>query len=114
MISEKDFYPPAEVRKQARIGIKWYEQGHGGDGLVPKTIREARSIARGEKQSRDKVRRMRAWFARHSVDKQSKSWREGTPENPSPSQVAWALWGGDAGKRWAESVMSKIEASGWN
>jgi len=113
MISQKDFYPPVEVRKQARIGLKWYEEGHGGSGLVPKTIREARSIAKGEKQSLDKIRRMRAWFARHSVDKQSRSWINGTQENPSPSMVAWALWGGDEGRRWAKSVMAKVESSGW-
>lgn len=109
MVSEQDFYPPPSVRDAAKRGIVWYENGHGGDGLVPKTVREARSIARGEKQSIDKVRRMRAWFARHSVDKQSKSWDEGTPSNPSPSQVAWALWGGDAGMSWANKVMRKLE-----
>lgn len=111
MVSEKDFYPPKGVREAARRGILWYENGHGGDGLVPKTIREAKSIARGEKQSTDKIRRMRAWFARHSVDKDSDSWRAGTPTKPSPSQVAWALWGGDAGHQWSKSVMNKLERS---
>lgn len=109
MVSEQDFYPPKTVRDAARKGILWYEAGHGGDGLVPKTVREARSIARGEKQSVDKIRRMRAWFARHEVDKSSKSWKDGTPTNPSPSQVAWALWGGDSGKSWSNSVMKKVD-----
>lgn len=109
MVSERDFYPPKGVREQARRGILWYERGHGGEGLVRKTIVEAKSIARGDKQSVDKIRRMRAWFARHSVDKQSDSWREGTADKPSPSQVAWALWGGDAGKTWSEDVMRRLE-----
>lgn len=111
MISERDFYPPLEVRRAAEKGLRWHEQGHGGDGLQPQTVREARSIARGEKQSTNKIRRMRAWFARHTVDKSSRSWDEGTPTKPSPSQVAWALWGGDAGKSWSNKVMNKLERS---
>jgi len=109
MISDRDFYPPKEAREAAKRGLRWVEGGHGGDGLQRATIREAKSIANGEKQKTDKIRRMRAWFARHSVDKQSKSWDEGTPTDPSPSQVAWALWGGDAGRSWANSVMGKLE-----
>jgi len=111
MVSEKDFYPPKEVRKAAEKGLRWVKNGHGGDGLTRQTINEAKSIARGEKQKTDKVRRMRAWFARHAVDKQSDSWKEGTDVNPSPSQVAWALWGGDVGNSWSNEVMRKLERS---
>lgn len=105
MASDRKLYPPKGVQEAAAKGVKWHGEGHGGDGLVPKTVTEAKSLARGSEQSIEKVRRMRAWFARHEVDKQSKSWREGTPSKPSPSQVAWALWGGDAGYAWAKSVM---------
>lgn len=98
--------PPESVRIRAKLGLKWHEQGYSGDGLVPKTVREARSIANGEKQSVNKIRRMRAWFARHEVDRSAKN-REST--KPTPGEVAWELWGGDAGKVWAEKVMRQVE-----
>ena len=45
----------------------WNAEGLGGDGLVDRTLREAREMAAGS-VSEDKVRRMSAWFARHLVD----------------------------------------------
>lgn len=99
------FVPPAGVRSAMRRGLEWHEEGYSGDGLVQKTVREARSIANGEAQSIDKIKRMRAWFARHGAEGEYKM------ENgkPTPGKVAWELWGGDAGKRWAESIMSRVE-----
>jgi hypothetical protein len=103
--SESDFVPPAGVRAAAKRGLRWHDEGLSGDGLVPKTVREARSIADGKKQSVDKLRRMRAWFARHEVDKKSPKWND-----PSPGKVAWELWGGDAGRAWANRVMKKVDS----
>ena len=110
-MKEDKHVPPKAVQQAAKKGLDWYKEGHGGDGLVPKTIREARDMANGSAISVEKIMRMRAWFARHSVDKQSESWHKGTDSKPSPSQVAWALWGGDAGRVWAVSVMRKVEKS---
>ena len=109
MISERDLSPPAGARSSCKKGLDWFKAGHGGNGLKDQTVDEARSIARGDKQKIEKVRRMRAWFARHAVDKQSDSWKEGTDDNPSPSQVAWELWGGDAGRSWSNEVMARLE-----
>ena len=100
------FTPPSGVREAMRRGLKWHEEGHSGSGLRPKTVAEARSIANGESQSVEKLTRMRAWFARHQVDRSAKN-RES--DKPTPGEVAWELWGGDAGKSWSESVMSRVE-----
>lgn len=108
-IADSEFIPPQAVKDAAQKGLKWYEDGHAGDGLTSGAVSRARSIARGERQSRQQIKRMRAWFARHEVDKSSKSWAEGTYSKPSPSQVAWALWGGDAGQSWAKRVGSKLD-----
>jgi hypothetical protein len=99
------FVPPGGVREAMERGLAWHKEGYSGDGLVAKTVREAKSIARGEPQSIEKIKRMRAWFARHGAG------AEYGMENgkPTPGKVAWELWGGDAGKVWSESIMSRVE-----
>lgn len=98
--------PPKGVQEAADKGIRWFEDGHGGKGLRPHTIREARAMARGDGLTIDKIRRMRAWFARHSADEGSANQKQ---SDPTPHEVAWALWGGDEGKRWSEKVMRIID-----
>lgn len=104
--SDERFTPPAGVRESMRRGLKWHEDGYSGDGLRPQTVAEARSIANGESQGVDKLTRMRAWFARHQVDRSAKNRDK---DRPTPGEVAWELWGGDAGKSWSESIMSRVE-----
>jgi len=104
------FIAPQAVRDAARKGLRLYEEGRGGDGLQPKTVAEARNIAARRDVPPDKIRRMRAWFARHESDKKP-GWDK--PGKETPGYVAWLLWGGDAGRRWAEEMvpaMERIEA----
>jgi hypothetical protein len=100
------FIAPGAVRDAARKGLKLYDQGRGGDGLTSQTVREARTIAGRQDVSPDKLRRMRAWFARHEGDKKP-GWDK--PGKETPGYVAWLLWGGDAGRRWAEQMVSDME-----
>ena len=89
---------PSYVRSNARRGLELLE--YAGGGLKPATIREARSMARGEMTS-DKVRRMAAWLARHEGDLSSpraNAYLDGSLNRPTPGQVAWLLWGGDLGR----------------
>lgn len=44
---------------------------------------------------------MYSYFARHEVDKKTRTHRWGSDEDPSAGYIAWLLWGGDAGKEWA-------------
>ena len=41
-----------------------------------------------------------SFFARHNVDKRAKNW--GDDANPSAGYIAWLLWRGEAGRKWAE------------
>ena len=104
-----DFSPPQDARVELARGLRWYEEGHGGDGLVPDTIRWARRLARGENITPDKARKMRAWLARHEVDKQAEGFRPGEDGYPSPGRVAWALWAGDPGVRWSNSLVAQLD-----
>lgn len=100
--------PPAVVRAAFREGVALERTGFGGRGLHPKTIDEAREIGWGVGPVPfDKVRRMTGWFRRHRVDRRPR-WRE----RLTPGWVAWQLWGGDAGWRWAERVRAAREAPG--
>ena len=101
--------PPQDCRDEAARGLQWYEEGHGGDGLVEDTIRWARKLARGEDITPDKARKMRAWLARHEVDKDAEGFRPGEDGYPSPGRVAWALWCGDPGVRWSNSLVEQLD-----
>ena len=49
-----------------------------------------------------------AYFARHEVDKASKSHEWGDETDPSAGYIAWLLWGGEPGRRWADSLKARL------
>jgi hypothetical protein len=51
---------------------------------------------------------MSAYFARHEVDKASMSHEWGDETDPSAGYVAWLLWGGEPGRRWADSLTARL------
>ena len=108
--------PPAYMRAAARRGLEYYEQGKGGDGLVERTIREARAMASGSVTA-DKWVRIRAWIARHLVDLESPDANPSSDNYPSAGVVAHLLWGSGPSMRaarralaYAEGVVARIEA----
>ena len=64
----------------------------------------------GNRMTIGRVRKMRSYLARHEVDKKGKGWGPGQPGYPSAGRIAWALWGGNPGKAWANKVMRSVEA----
>ena len=84
---------PVYIRSAARKGLDYYGQGLAGDGLVDRTVREARDMARGD-ITEDKVIRTNAWGARHLVDLDaSKNSDPDDKEFPGAGAVAFYLWG---------------------
>jgi len=111
-----DLEPPAYMRASARRGLEWHAEGLSGDGIVDRTIREARAMAAGNVTS-DKWVRIRAWIARHLVDMDAPQNTPGEDGYPGPGAVAMALWGGGGSKRsaeraleYAEGVVARLEA----
>ena len=105
---------PAYMRAAARRGLAYYEDGQGGDGLVEKTIREAREMASGN-VSDDKWIRIAAWISRHLGDLDSPDANPSSDNYPSAGVVAHLLWGSGPSKRaaqrtlaYAESVVARI------
>ncbi len=107
---------PAYMRAAARRGLEYYEEGLAGDGVTPKTIREAREMAEG-RVSDDKWIRIAAWIARHLVDLDSPDANPDSDNYPSAGVVAHLLWGSGPSKRaaqrtkdYADSVVARIRA----
>ena len=115
-ILETKFDAPAWLRANARRGLEWHRDGLSGDGVVERTIREARQMADGF-VSEDKAVRMAAWFARHMADLDAPAANPDHEDYPSPGVVAHALWGGgtrrqsERAQRWAEEQMASMERS---
>ena len=99
--------PTAGMAAACRRGLKLYEEGRGGDGLVPATISWAKKIASRENLTKEKVVKMRAWHARHKVDKKA-GWDKAGEE--TPGFVAFLLWAGAAGQRWSESKVAQMSS----
>ena len=98
--------PTAGMAAACRRGLKLYEDGRGGDGLVPATIAWARKIAARESLTKEKVVKMRAWHARHKVDKKP-GWDR--PGEETPGFVAFLLWAGAPGARWSSAKVAQME-----
>jgi hypothetical protein len=93
------------MRSEAERGLAWRREfGRGGTAVG---IARARDIASGKSLPIATVLRMRSFFARHEVDKDAEGFRPGEDGYPSNGRIAWALWGGDAGKRWADAIAAR-------
>ena len=104
----KSFPVTSGMREEARRGLAWrQEYGRGGTEVG---VARARDISNGRNLPIDTVRRMNSYFARHEVDKQGTGFNPGEDGYPSAGRIAWALWGGDPGQRWARAIIEREEA----
>ena len=88
-----DTAPPQYIRDAAARGLELNAEGHGGDGLTDKTIREARAMAAGD-ISEDKVIRANAWASRHAGSLEASQNSNSDDEGwPGAGAVAHYLWG---------------------
>lgn len=95
----------AEIALAASKGLALVDAGRAGDGLVPRTITDARRMADRQPLSERKVRAMPGWFARHASDRRP-GWDK--PGEETPGYVAWLLWGGDSAAAWAERKVQML------
>jgi HK97 family phage major capsid protein len=99
--------PTQGMKEEARKGLDWRKEFRRGGTEIG--VARARDIINGSDFGRDTIGRMVSYFARHEVDKKGKGFHQGEDGYPSAGRIAWALWGGDAGKSWAEKELSKME-----
>jgi HK97 family phage major capsid protein/HK97 family phage prohead protease len=105
--TEIDLMPTAGMREEAQRYRDWKSEGEGGGTEV--AARRATQILSGNELSPDVVIQMSAWFARHEVDKQGEGFSPGEDGYPSNGRVAWAAWGGDAGKSFSDAKSARIK-----
>lgn len=103
----KTFTPPQSVRSAAKRGLEMRRNNGGKGGLDAKEasaqgigsgVVRAQNLSSGQGISYDTVKRMKAFFDRHEQNKHGPN-----------GKVAWALWGGDAGRAWANSIIKQEE-----
>ena len=96
---------PKAVQEEAKRALEWRkEEKRGG---TPVGMNTARTLARGGQIGIKKIRHIARYFPRHEVDKKGKGYKPGEPGFPSNGRIAWALWGGDAAKRWASAIVER-------
>lgn len=107
-----DFTPPKGVQKAAKKGLEWRKK-YGKGGLSTKEagkkgigsgIARAVSLSKGQDQSPKTIKMMYNFFNRHEAfKKHHDEWP------PRASKISWALWGDDAGRRWATKIYKQME-----
>lgn len=101
------FKPTQRMASAARRGLRLRAKfGRGGTEVG---VARAHQLAEGRHLSERDVKDMHSFFARHAVDKGGKSHQWNSDTDPSAGFIAWLLWGGDAGKAWAEGKAAKLE-----
>lgn len=96
---------PGGVQAEAKKALNWrHEAKRGG---TPVGLNTARILAKGGQIGIEKIRHIAKYFPRHEVDKKGKGWAPGEEHFPSNGRIAWALWGGDAGQRWASTIVER-------
>lgn len=73
---------------------------------TPTGIARARDIANRRPMAAHTVYRMRSFFARHGASPGS---AEARRDKTSKAAQAWALWGGNPGRQWAQGIVKDIE-----
>jgi len=103
---EMKYRPNAGMKEAAQRALDWKAEGFDGGTRVG--LARANQIVNGEQLSEDTILRMYSFFSRHEVDKQAEGFNAGEEGFPSAGRVAWDLWGGDAGFRWATAKRNQI------
>lgn len=90
--------PPQAAMKSAKLGLELRrEHGHGGTEVG---VARARDLSNGKRIPMKTIKRMHSFFSRHAAYKHKHK-----EEPTGPARISWLLWGGDAGRRWAASLL---------
>ena len=99
--------PTDGMKQEAARFLQWRREGNQGGTQT--AYRRARQIIQNAELTPDVVIKMRAWKARHLVDRKAEGWARGSKGYPSKGRVAAAAWGLPAGDGWVDSKGGQIE-----
>ena len=86
-------------KKHGKGGLTTQEAGKQGIGSG---VARAGDLAGGSKISFATIKRMSAFFSRHEKNKSG--------GEDDAGYIAWLLWGGDAGRAWANRIIKMVES----
>lgn len=102
------FHSPRAAADAARRGLVLRDRfGRGGTRVGAERARRLVDLV---PLGYDEVRTISAWFARHGAQRRSVVRVWGDDADPSAAWIAWNLWGGDAGRAWADAVVGRQAA----
>jgi hypothetical protein len=102
-----DTVPTTEMAAEAEQGLAWRREfKRGGAGVA---LARARDIKNRKRLSHSTLKRMQAFFQRHSGDNADPGWAKGQEGYPSAARINWALWGGDSAQGWVSGKLSAID-----
>ena len=97
--------PPKSVQEVAKKALeRRREAPKSKKGGTAVGISRGRDLARGTNISMSSIRRMISFFARHDTPAE----RKNRKEKISRASISWDLWGGNPGRRWAESIIRRL------
>ncbi len=96
--------PPIAVARAAELGLELRRKFQRGGTMVG--VARARDLKNRRVLSPETIKRMVSYFARHEVDKRAPGF--GEIDKPTNGYIAWLLWGGDAGKKWAQKIKQEL------
>jgi len=108
----RDYYPPQDVINVCTQALQVAKNNklttHGGN--EGSGIDKAKSLINKEPMDHSVLKRMKAFFEKNHqevINQRSK----GATINDSGEIQSWDLWGGDAGKRWVDNEIAKLNQS---
>ncbi len=100
------FKPNEATAAVARRGLRLREKfGRGGTEVG---VNRARQLAERRDLTAADLKSMHSYFARHAVDKNTKTHSWNSETDPSAGFIAWLLWGGEPGKTWADEHVKTL------
>jgi hypothetical protein len=106
-MSESTFKPTLKMAAAARRGLRLREKFKRGGTEVG--VARAHQLAERRDLSAADIKSMHSYFARHAVDKDTSTHEWNSDSDPSAGFIAWLLWGGDAGKTWADGKAKSLD-----
>lgn len=104
--ADDTYVPTREMAANAKRALQVRESKPPSQrGMTAVGLARARDLQNRKPLSEETVRRMKAYFDRHEIDKKGETW----PQQGKGWQ-AWMGWGGDAGQRWANAIVERLNA----
>jgi len=112
-----DFRPPKGAAEAAEKGLEFRKKNKGKGGLssqeagklgIGSGVARATSLKNRDNLNPSTVRRMKSFFSRHEKNRKIESGKQPWEDR---GYVAWLLWGGDAGRAWAEKIVRQMDAA---